>query len=855
MLKANLDPEFRTSGHPFIEKGVKYKYNPPEFDETVILYGVIVGFIADNDVDEEGKPQFESPRTGKAATLFHVKFTDNNFYFGHHDFEEWELDGEEAVCEFASLGTVLPEGGFTTQLSSSTPTSTSTISTSPLSSNGTSATSFSSTAQTPATKSTTSDTATTAAHSTSPLTLNATPATTEAQSTSSPSSTSPPSSISIYDAPPATSSPQSSQSSTSTPSDATNVTSSNSQPATSPPSPIARPPTSPPATIGGTNRETTTPHHRPATDSSDLTPRTIAALEYLAQQSTADPSVIMEAYLSAQVTDQSTAQKIFTLAKKHLRKLMGWPTEPIATAPDNPLDENAFHFYPPNYKHGQHRSNGQDTNINFNLQRSASVALSRAVNKVVAAIKSVGDSDQIALTLREVLFHRDVLPHVTKIFGPTFSEEARVGQALVKGVRAVAKKVATNKNNGYLTKKCKSLLSLLAMLVAGGEVSEERTCSQSALMRQLLPAFKRSSAQRILKRGSVKRKCFDEEEISMFDFLDKEKKRWKYTDDEIESMRDYMVNNTHTRMSPQMNDTIRKRDLYGHYIFDSEGKHVEIQRVFCSVCPRALHLHMLKDPSEGGYAPAKDKESGDARYSLSTVVAYWPNWLTPMTDSHMSLCGCKTCIDTDDLHTALKGKRRKILHEVEAEIRAMDDGPAKVQLEEEVKQYKSEILSDDGKRHKHDKGRDAVEDYGCGKRIEVVLDGVTSSFPHFSCIIGQCKECKEKGYDAPSLELKRTGDTIKYTRFTNHATCSVHKSEAIQTFAEMTDEEKKESKATLKRRQFRTLHTMSFSPNSLGKEGHMKSSLARCSATSTGTNYWVAAIRIRLDRVMSSDGR
>jgi len=54
----------------------------------------------------------------------------------------------------------------------------------------------------------------------------------------------------------------------------------------------------------------------------------------------------------------------------------------------------------------------------------------------------------------------------------------------------------------------------------------------------------------LLKRAGIKRKRFNEEDLKQFSMVDEEKKRWKYTEEDIIGLRKYMVNNIYTRQSP-----------------------------------------------------------------------------------------------------------------------------------------------------------------------------------------------------------------------------------------------------------------------------------------------------------------
>ena len=95
--------------------------------------------------------------------------------------------------------------------------------------------------------------------------------------------------------------------------------------------------------------------------------------------------------------------------------------------------------------------------------------------------------------------------------------------------------------------------------------------------------------------------------------------------------------------------------LYTHnVIYDNDNNVVKDQRLLVSVCPHGLHVHTTKEKGEGGYKPARDNTTGDIRYYPSTIVDYWPNWLTVMNDGYKNMCDCKTCTEMNNLHTAMK---------------------------------------------------------------------------------------------------------------------------------------------------------------------------------------------------------
>jgi len=232
----------------------------------------------------------------------------------------------------------------------------------------------------------------------------------------------------------------------------------------------------------------------------------------------------------------------------------------INPSPNDPIDEKAFEYYDPSRYNGQHRSVGNASRMEFDIQSAGRRAKNRKVRNNVDAILDGGDADQITLGLRDTLEHPEVRPYSERVLGDwCFSEEAKVGRALVRGIRSMTEKVAETKNNGVISRTCRSLLTTLLMPVANGD----EDVSKTAIGRQLLGSFSRPARRRLLKRAGIKRKRFNEEDLKQFSMLDEEKKRWKYTEADINGLRNYMVNNIYTRQSPMKNDTVFERDYNG----------------------------------------------------------------------------------------------------------------------------------------------------------------------------------------------------------------------------------------------------------------------------------------------------
>merc|ERR1712060_612110 len=68
------DPPWRTDGHDYIGKRVRWTPPPEEgyTDAPRPIEGTVVGWISERDVDSEGNPGFISFKTGAPANLFHA---------------------------------------------------------------------------------------------------------------------------------------------------------------------------------------------------------------------------------------------------------------------------------------------------------------------------------------------------------------------------------------------------------------------------------------------------------------------------------------------------------------------------------------------------------------------------------------------------------------------------------------------------------------------------------------------------------------------------------------------------------------------------------------------------------------
>ena len=131
---------------------------------------------------------------------------------------------------------------------------------------------------------------------------------------------------------------------------------------------------------------------------------------------------------------------------------------------------------------------------------------------------------------------------------------------------------------------------------------------------------------------------------------------------------------------------------------DNEGRvlYKMIRIILMSICPRELHVLMMKPVKEGEFEGSHGRLT-NVMYSIITLRHYWHNWLRVMARADMSVCPCKCCTMTDDLHDAYAAKRRKIICAAEILLDEMDkvnaaDKAAKAVYKKDVNTYKDAVL-------------------------------------------------------------------------------------------------------------------------------------------------------------------
>ena len=101
------------------------------------------------------------------------------------------------------------------------------------------------------------------------------------------------------------------------------------------------------------------------------------------------------------------------------------------------------------------------------------------------------------------------------------------------------------------------------------------------------------------------------------------------------------------------------------------GKGIKIQKKKISLVPRHLYQEMIKPTNQGGFPGARD-DNGEVCISKSNMLKYWPNHVTLMRERDKLICGCETCIISDENHQSLRLFRKRLIEKEENKIQSID---------------------------------------------------------------------------------------------------------------------------------------------------------------------------------------
>ena len=172
------------------------------------------------------------------------------------------------------------------------------------------------------------------------------------------------------------------------------------------------------------------------------------------------------------------------------------------------------------------------------------------------------DDDQNLLCLQETLKHPKIQPLFSLLRSSWNSEVAQVGKRAVQGMKAFVDRIAEKKTEGGMSKSCRSLLEIFGMIVTGEDDSSTSVLKR-AIRRVIFGNLSTGRAHRVMKKGERRKRAFDEEDLRLFNIVEEEEIRRKYSVAYIEAMQHYLLNNDYVWESTKKRDAIFKRNING----------------------------------------------------------------------------------------------------------------------------------------------------------------------------------------------------------------------------------------------------------------------------------------------------
>ena len=158
--------------------------------------------------------------------------------------------------------------------------------------------------------------------------------------------------------------------------------------------------------------------------------------------------------------------------------------------------------------------------------------------------------------------------------------------------------------------------------------------------------------------------------------------------------------------SPKPNDTISVKNLLS-------GEDERVQKQFIATCVREMWDEMVLPVEQGGFDGARDA-NGKIQISDTMLRNLMPRHVSPMTDTHMELCGCENCnISKHFVHTLNKWVTNYVKW-LKNEAEKPENSDEKTDLLHKAKIVNARFKNPDG-TNKYDHPRQIVDVMTCPK--------------------------------------------------------------------------------------------------------------------------------------------
>ena len=228
----------------------------------------------------------------------------------------------------------------------------------------------------------------------------------------------------------------------------------------------------------------------------------------------------------------------------------------------DPVNEDAFYYYQPNKHGGRHRADVNKNNLNYNIQQNSDKQKNREKSRIVDVILSVGNINQQRLALREALSDPKIRDVASSLGFNTV--EAAAGISLIRNMKKVLDQTKNNKNKyANPTESRQTVANALMLTVVSTPDNATSKAGNNIRNASVALGMSPRSIYRKASTAAQKRKQMRNDDDAGFTMMTKKAKKSKYSNEFIDKMRQWMVNNRFVIDSPNKNNVVIMRDANG----------------------------------------------------------------------------------------------------------------------------------------------------------------------------------------------------------------------------------------------------------------------------------------------------
>jgi hypothetical protein len=401
---------------------------------------------------------------------------------------------------------------------------------------------------------------------------------------------------------------------------------------------------------------------------------------------------------------------------------------------------------------------------------AARVAKTRAVARVIKAIKEAGDASQQALALQSTLIHPDIR-EIAKTVGydPTLlNSKARTAVYQMNQARKLMHLARRTKHKQGRCNDDRAgfVEGLMTGFAPSPETAVEKNGAPTTKMLLRALGFNEESnaAKRLFKVAVDKRKRLRESigvdgsviaDNASWSRRKRRKSSFKIDVATRQQLDTWIRNHSMIVNSPLKDETLLVKDPF-------TGERLRKTKLLLCLPIRELHNDLYKDPPVG--LPTAIDNNGKQLISDTMLRSLLPPELKPATKRHKQMCGCEVCLTMQSHQSTVNAFRSLQIRRMESEANDMEEGADQLIAMNYFNEYKNCVLPNEIPWHP--KAQDALAAIMCPPLIGEIR--------HWQCVLRRCNTCP--GYIQPLLEQNTNNDApkIRFHLYQNVTKCTKH---------------------------------------------------------------------------------